>query len=77
VNSGGCKISPTLFSLYMNDLVHEINSLNCGITFNEDMISILLYADDVLLAPDADSLQLNMLDVLDAWLHRWKLENES
>jgi len=25
------------------------------------------------LAPDADSLQ-NMLDVLNTWLHRWKLE---
>jgi len=53
VNSGvkqGCKISPTLFSLYINDLAHEINSLNCRITLNEDMISILLYADDVLIS---------------------------
>ena len=27
----GCKISPTLFSAYINDLAQEIKRLNCGV----------------------------------------------
>ena len=38
------------------------------------MLSLLLYADDVaFIAPDAVSLQ-HMLDILDAWCQKWKLE---
>ena len=38
VNKGvkqGCNISPTLFQVYINDLVEEINALNCGVPFGE------------------------------------------
>ena len=27
----GCGLSPTLFAIYINDLVDDINHLNCGI----------------------------------------------
>ena len=58
----GCKMSPTLFSVYINDLVDEINTLNDGIDINDDVnIDLLLYAHDIhfvaLIAPDEDSLQ--------------------
>ncbi|VDI73582.1 Hypothetical predicted protein [Mytilus galloprovincialis] len=70
----GCKISPTLFLVYVNDLVDEINSLNLGIPINESCIlSILLYADDiVLLAPDEESLQM-MLNVVNNWCSKCRL----
>ncbi|XP_071136614.1 uncharacterized protein [Mytilus edulis] len=70
----GCKLSPTLFSVYVNDLADEINSLNLGIPINADsMISILLYADDiVLLAPDEESLQ-QMLNIVHIWCLKWRL----
>ena len=56
----GCKISPSLFFVYVNDLVDEINNLNLGIPINESCIlSIVLYTDDiVLLVPDEESLQM-------------------
>ena len=69
----GCKLSPTLFSLYINDLANEIKQMNLGVDIGELLLSILLYADDVtLIAPDADSLQL-MLDRLNEWCCKWRL----
>ena len=63
----GCKISPTLFSVYINDLAQEINSLGCGVQLDDAMISTLLYADDsVLINPSAENLQ-TMLNALDIW----------
>ena len=69
----GCKLSPTLFTLYINDLANEIKQMNIGVDIDELQLSILLYADDVaLIAPDADSLQL-MLDKLNEWCCNWRL----
>ena len=68
----GCKISPTLFSVYINDLAQKINSLGCGVQLDDAMISTLLYADDiVLISPSAENLQ-TMLNALDIWCKKWK-----
>ena len=43
----GCKISPTLFSAYINDFVSEINAHRAGVDIDEELnIAILLYADN-------------------------------
>ena len=69
----GCVLSPTMFSVYINDLAEQINNIHCGITIDDIMVSILLYADDiVLVAPDSDRLQ-RMLNVVTEWCDRWKL----
>ena len=69
----GCKISPTLFSIFINDLAQEINRLNCGVNLDGTIISVLLYADDiVLIAPTEENLQL-MLDTMNSWCKKWKL----
>ena len=66
-------LSPTMFSVYINDLAEQINNIHCGITIDDIMVSILLYADDiVLVAPDSDRLQ-RMLNVVTEWCDRWKL----
>ena len=57
VKQGDC-LSPTLFGVYINDLANEIKSSGIGIRLESEdiagipevtMISILLYADDVVL----------------------------
>ena len=69
----GCKISPTLFSIYINDLAQEINDLNCGIMIDDIMVSTLLYADDIIfIAPNPESLQV-MFDKLGTWSKKWRL----
>ena len=74
----GCGLSPTFFSIYVNDLVTEINALNCGIRFDNNVISILMYADDIVLIPEStDELQV-MLNSLNSWCCKWRLTtNES
>ena len=69
----GCKLSPTLFSLYINDLANEIKEMGLGIGIDDLQLSILLYADVIaLIVPDAESLQL-MLNKLNDWCSRWRL----
>ena len=43
----GDNLSPTLFSLFINDLARAVKDLNLGIQIGENNISILLYADDI------------------------------
>lgn len=47
-------MSPTLFAIYINDLAEEISRLNCGIDLDSFQISILLYADDVVLLTESE-----------------------
>ena len=69
----GDPISSSLFSVYINDLVSDINTLKMGINIGEDLVSLLLYADDlVLMAPDGTSLQ-KMLDSLNTWAIKWRV----
>jgi len=70
----GDNLAPTLFALFINDLVPELNSLNCGITIENDFnLSTLLYADDIIvMSSTSDGLQ-DQLDVLNGWCTKWCL----
>ena len=69
----GCVLSPTMFSVYINDLAVRINDARLGVSVGDAILSILLYADDIaLIAPDASSLQ-SMLDIVAEWSNTWGL----
>ena len=74
----GDNLSPTLFSLFINDLAAGIKNLNKGVDIGDTNLSILLYADDiVLLAPDERKLQ-DQLDFIHRWCQKWRMSvNES
>ena len=59
VNTGlkqGCVLSPLFFNAFVNDLKLAIKSLNCGIpVFLESSISILLYADNIVLLSESEA----------------------
>ena len=55
-------------------LTHAIRVLNCGLQFaDEDSVSILLYADDIVLLSDNEAKMQTMLDCLDQWCSNWGL----
>ena len=70
----GDNLAPTLFAIYENDVTTCINLLNVGVPFSEtDSISILLYADDiVLMAQNAEDLQ-KMMNALHELTIKWRL----
>lgn len=69
----GCNLSPTLFSIYINNLAEDIKRSGLGIDIDDYVLGILLYADDVvLLAPTEECLQ-HMLDIVDSWCKKWRL----
>ncbi|VDI08605.1 Hypothetical predicted protein [Mytilus galloprovincialis] len=72
IETMGDNLLPTLFSIFINDLVQEINDLNLGVDLLETKLSLLLYADDIaLVANSAEDLQC-MLNTLHQWCKRWR-----
>ena len=47
----GDPLSPTLFSIVIDDLIQTLQSLNVGVDIGSDIISILCYADDIVHDP--------------------------
>jgi hypothetical protein len=80
--SGGVKqgdpMSPTLFALYINDLIDGLNAVNKGVRCGDKTVSALFYADDiVVLAENAVDLQAQ-LNIVNEWCSKWRMElNES
>ena len=61
INSGlrqGCALSLLLCNLFINDLANRIKSLGKGIAVDDENVSVLSYADDiVLIAENEHDLQ--------------------
>ena len=69
----GDIVSPILFSMFLNDLATGIKDLDIGVKLNGTDLSILMYADDiVLMAPNEENLQ-KMLDFVANWCRKWRM----
>ena len=66
----GDTISPTLFGIYINDLVREINNEGCGINIGNRSVSCLLFADDLALISDSEENLQRMLNTLNTWCNK-------
>ena len=66
---------PTLFANYINDLLTEIEHLNLGIEINENLtLSILAYADDLVVFSDDPAKLQALLDHISNWCQKWWLK---
>ena len=57
----GCVLSPTLFDMFINDLMQDIQALNIGIDLGDYN---LLYADDVVVLGETEGDLQTTLDIL-------------
>ena len=76
VRQGDC-LSPTLFSIFLNDLTLMINEANLGISISGRNIGILLYADDIVLLAENELNVQRQLDILNTWCNKWRLNVNS
>ena len=56
-----------LFNIYINDLVLKINALGESIKIDDELVSTLLYDDDVVLLAENETDLPAMLNVLGDW----------
>ena len=69
----GCNLSPTLFNLFINDLPDIFNRSCTPVTLNDNELSCLLYADDLVLLSESKAGLQNCLTKLDSYTKKWKL----
>ncbi len=63
----GDILSTTLFSVFINDLAHEIKRMNIGINIDNIQVAILLYTYDIILLADNEVDFRKMLYKLNEW----------
>ncbi len=69
----GDNLSPTLFNLYINELINDIKQLDLGVPYGNSKVDILAYADDlVLMAENEEDLQ-SMITCLHTYCRKWRL----
>ncbi len=74
VSSGlkqGCLLSPLLFNVFLNDLSLEIKNCGRGVNIEDEIISLLLYADDLCFICDNEEGLQEMLNILHTWCGPW------
>ena len=73
VKQGDC-LSPTLFGIYVNDLMAELNSVNRGVQVGNRILNCLIYADDLALIGGTEEDIQAMLDTVHSWCTRWRIK---
>ena len=69
----GDSLSPILFTIYINDLVPQIQDLHAGVQVGGDELPILLYADDIVLLSGNVRKMQEQLNVMSDWCRKWRM----
>ncbi len=69
----GDSLSPTMFGIFINDIVEDVKSVNTGIEIDGHNICILLYADDIELLSDTEEGLQKLLNKVYQWNLKWKI----
>ena len=68
----GDNLSPVLFNIYLNDLAEELNNLKLGVKINDFCVSLLLYADDIVLLSENEE-NLRKCCYVHEWCQKWQM----
>ena len=69
----GESMSPTLASLYLNDFAIKLNNQSLGTNIAGQNVSILMYADDIVLIAETENNLQKELDILGKFCSEWCL----
>ena len=69
----GCVLSPLLFNIYINDLVELIKDSGLGVNLGVEKVSVLAYADDLVLLADNEDDMNSMLAIINCWCNSNKM----
>ena len=64
---------PTIFATFLNSLAVEIKNLSIGVNFGNVKISILLYADDIVLIAENERDLQKLIGALMNWCTKWRM----
>ena len=70
----GCVLSPSLFSVLMNDLVSMLDKASVGVQVSNQLINSLLFADDITLIANSEQELNTLLDITSKFADKWNLK---
>ena len=71
----GAILSPLLYSLFVNDLKEHLMKKNLGMEIEGyGLLSLLLYADDIMLIATSEEMLHDMLQVVSDFARTWRFE---
>ena len=73
----GCPLSPLLVNIYFMGMAEELERAQLGVKLEGCWHGAHKCADDIVLVADSGAEQQAMLDVVDAYVSRWKIKFNS
>lgn len=71
----GDNSSPTIFGIFLDNLLKELETSGLGVKLNEDeQISVLAYADDIVLLAESEQNLQKLVDILHRWCMKWRMK---
>jgi hypothetical protein len=70
----GDPFSTTLFAIFINDLVKELNEVGVGLNITNILLCCLLYADDLVLFAENEKDLKKLLECLYLWCNKWRVK---
>ena len=67
----GKVMSPQLCALFLSDLSEVIKNAKLGIPCGNQMVSLLLYADDIVIFAENPENMQYLLNILSSWSSKW------
>ena len=69
----GCTLSPTLFKIFIDGLIIAIEGAKQGVKVGQDMVSGLMFADDVVGISDTSEGLQNQIEKALEYTRKWRV----
>ena len=71
----GCSLSPILFSVFINDLLKDVEQAELGVQLSSGKrVGDMLFADDFVGVSDSRESMQKLTDVVHGYCNKWRLK---